>query len=104
VELDSEPLVSTHTFCRDPDRYFGVDLKHTMRVDGLGVQIPHIGGTARNGNDVHGAFDALFFFAVAPAWLTNGLYYVFALVIVLMLVLVPPRFRRQTRSKFQPGS
>src|SRR5438874_740786 len=44
------------------------------------------------------------FFAVAPAWLTNGLYYVFALVIVLMLVLVPPRFRRQTRRKFQPSS
>ena len=62
MELDSEPLVSTHTLCRDPDRYFGADLKDTMRVDGLGVQIPLIGGTARNGNDVHGAFDALCFF------------------------------------------
>ena len=41
------------------------------------------------------------FFASAPAWLTNGLYYLFAVVITLMLVLAPPRFRRQTRHEFQ---
>ena len=48
VELDSEPLVSAHTFRCDPDRYCGVNLQDTMRVDGLGIQISLIGGTAGN--------------------------------------------------------
>src|SRR2546423_11855666 len=41
------------------------------------------------------------FFAQAPAWLTNGLYYLLALMIGVMLVLAPFRFRRQTSRKFQ---
>lgn len=44
------------------------------------------------------------FFAEAPAWLTNGLYYVLAAVIGLMLVLAPPRFGRQTRRDFQSST
>ena len=44
------------------------------------------------------------FFAQARAWLTNGLYYLFALMIGLMLVLAPPRFSRQTSRKFQSST
>jgi hypothetical protein len=41
------------------------------------------------------------FFAVAPAWLTNGLYYLFALIIILMLVLAPLRWRRSEQFSWQ---
>ena len=44
------------------------------------------------------------FFASAPAWLTNGLYYLFAVVIALMLFLAPPRFRRQKRREFRSST